>query len=165
VDFCTIRDRTWDHIKSAQAKKRDVISANERIDLFEGRVAEFVGDKTLRVGDIELTADRVVIASGSRPSIPPIEGLEDVGFLTNRNVFDIERLPGSMVIVGGGYIAVEFAHFFSALGSQVTLVGRNPRLLPRADEDVSEAVLNGLSRHVDVRTDHEVLSVTTVGGM
>ncbi len=160
VDFCTIRDRTQDWIKAGQDHKRDYLANDANIDFYEGEVAEFVGNKTLRVGDTEITADRVVIASGSRPVIPPVEGLEEAGYLTNRNVFDIERLPGSIVIIGGGYIAVEFAHFFSALGTKVTLIGRNPRLVPKADEDVSVAILNGLSRYVDVRTDHEVLSVS-----
>ncbi len=159
VDFCTIRDRTQDWIRAGQDHKRDYLANDANIDFYEGDVAEFVGNKTLRVGDTEITADRVVIASGSRPVIPPVEGLEEAGYLTNRNVFDIERLPGSIVIIGGGYIAVEFAHFFSALGTKVTLIGRNPRLVPKADEDVSGAILDGLSRYVDVRTDHEVLSV------
>ncbi|UCC92610.1 MAG: dihydrolipoyl dehydrogenase [Thermoplasmata archaeon] len=165
VDFCTIRERTLDWIKEGQAYKRSMLAGNPHIDFYEGEVAHFTGTRTLQVGDVELTADKVVIASGSRPSIPPVEGLEEAGYLTNRNVFEIERLPGSIVIIGGGFIAAEFAHFFSALGSQVTLLGRNPRLVPKADEDVSEAILKGLSRYVDIRTDHEVLSVATEGGL
>jgi dihydrolipoamide dehydrogenase len=158
VDFCTIRDRTWDFINSRRTTKARYIEAESNIDHYEG-LGEFVGPKTLRVAGKEITADRVVIASGSRPAIPPIDGLEEVGFLTNRTVFDIERLPASLVIIGGGYVAVEFAHFFSALGTKVTLLGRNERLIPRQDEEVSEAVRKGLSRHVDIHTDHEVLEV------
>ncbi len=165
VDFCTIRDRTQDWIKRGQAHKRTYIENDDNIDFYEGEVAEFTGMKTLRVGTTEITADRVVIASGSRPVIPPVEGLEEAGYLTNRNVFDIERLPGSIIIIGGGYIAVEFAHFFSSMGSHVTLLGRNPRLVPRHDEEVSAAILKGLSRYVDIRTDHEVASVTTEGNL
>jgi dihydrolipoamide dehydrogenase len=160
VDFCTIRDRTWDWINSGRDHKRLLLNAHPDIDFYEGEVGEFVGDRTLRVGDAEITADKVVIASGSRPAIPLIAGLEEAGYLTNRNVFDIERLPGTLIIIGGGYIAVEFAHFFSALGTQVTLLGRNPRLVPKTDEDISQAIRDGLSRYVDIRTDHEVLSVT-----
>jgi dihydrolipoamide dehydrogenase len=163
VDFCTIRDRTLAWINAGRDHKRDLLKNDANIDFYEGDVGQFVGPKTLKVGDTEITADKVVIASGARPAIPPIDGLEEAGYLTNRNVFDIERLPGSIVIIGGGYIAVEFAHFFSALGVQVTLLGRNPRLVPKADEDVSRAILAGLSRYVDVRTDHEVLSVATEG--
>ncbi len=165
VDFRTIRDRTWAWIEGSRQNKRNHMAINDNIDFFEGEVAEFVGMRTLKVGDAELTADKVVIASGSRPAIPPIDGLEEAGYLTNRNVFEIERLPGSIVIIGGGFIAAEFAHFFSTLGSQVTLLGRNPRLVPKADEDVSVAIRSGLSRFVDVRTDHEVMSVTNEGGM
>jgi len=165
VDFCTIRDRTWKWINSGRDHKRDLLENDPNIDFFEGDVGRFVGPKTFHVCDTEITADTVVIASGARPAIPPIDGLEEAGYITNRDVFEIESLPGSLIIIGGGYIAVEFAHFFSAMGTQVTLLGRNPRLVPRADEDVSSAILAGLSRHVDVRTDHEVLSVTTEGGL
>ena len=165
VDFCTIRDRTWAWINGGRANKRALLETNPNIDFFEGDVGQFVGPKTFHVCDTEITADKVVIASGARPAIPPVEGLEEACYITNRDVFEIEALPGSLIIIGGGYIAVEFAHFFSALGTQVTLLGRSPRLVPRADEDVSAAILEGLSRHVDVRTDHEVLSVTTEGGL
>lgn len=165
VDFCTIRDRTWAWINGGRASKRALLETDPNIDFYEGDVGQFVGPKTLHVSDTEITADKVVIASGARPAIPPVEGLEEAGYITNRDVFEIEALPGSLIIIGGGYIAVEFAHFFSALGTQVTLLGRNARLVPRADEDVSAAILEGLSRHVDIRTDHEVLSVATEGGL
>jgi dihydrolipoamide dehydrogenase len=165
VDFCTIRDRALAWIDGGQSHKRDLLEHTANIDFFEGQMAEFVGMKTLKVGETEITADQVAIASGARPAIPPVEGLEEAGYLTNREVFTIEDLPGSLIIIGGGYIAVEFAHFFSSLGTQVTLLGRNPRLVPRADDDVSTAILEGLSRYVDIRTDHEVLSVTTSGGL
>ena len=165
IDFCTIRDRTWKWINTGRDHKRKLLEADHNIDFHEGDVGQFVGPKTLQVGDTEITADKVVIASGARPAIPPVEGLEEAGYITNRDVFEIESLPGALTIIGGGHIAVEFAHFFSALGTQVTLLGRNHRLVPKADEDVSEAILEGLSKYVDVRTDHEVLSVTTEGGL
>ena len=164
VDFPTIRERTLEGITSRQVRKMEGVAGDPNIDHFHG-VGTFIGPKTLRVNDQEITADKVVIASGARPAIPPIDGLEEVGYLTNRNVFDIDSLPNSLIIVGGGYIACEFAHFFSALGCKVTLLGRNQRLLPRAEADVSKAVLDGLSEHVHVYTGIEVLRARMDGNL
>ena len=126
---------------------------------------EFVGDMRLRVDGKEHTAGRFVIASGARAHVPPVQGIRDVGFLTNEDIFELEALPASMIIVGGGYIACEFGHFMSAMGVEVTLLGRNPRLLPREDPEVSAAVLRGMSRRMRIHTNFEVLSATREGGL
>jgi dihydrolipoamide dehydrogenase len=119
----------------------------------------FVGPKTLRVGDEEIRGSKIMIAAGVRTKIPDVPGLKENEVLTSENVFGIEKLPKQMVILGGGYKACEFAHFFSAFGTKVTLVGHNPRLLPREEPEVSELVKKKLSKYVDVHVNKDVVRV------
>jgi dihydrolipoamide dehydrogenase len=119
----------------------------------------------MKAGRHKITADTIVIASGARPFIPSIEGLEKAGYLTSATIFDIEEPPGSLVIVGGGYIAAEFAHFFSAIGTEVTVLGRNARLLPREEPEISELLKKRLSRYCHVYTGYEAIRAETRGGL
>src|SRR5579862_4085261 len=100
--------------------------------------ASFVGPNTMRVGSKDWTSDRFVICSGSKTTIPPLEGLDDVDYITSDGAFELRELPRSVLIVGTGTIGCEFASFFRAMGSDVTVVGR--RLLPREDEDLTDSL-------------------------
>jgi mycothione reductase len=100
-----------------------------------------------------------VIASGARAQIPPIPGLDSVKYHTYRTVFDIEDQPESIIILGGGYIGCEFAHFFSAIGAKVTLMGRNAVLLPHEEPETSSLVKKRLSRFVEVHTGTDIKKV------
>jgi pyruvate/2-oxoglutarate dehydrogenase complex dihydrolipoamide dehydrogenase (E3) component len=101
--------------------------------------ARFIDRKTVLVGEHRLSAPRIVIATGSRPAIPPIDGLAETPYLTNETLFGLEILPEHLVIIGGGAIGVEMAQAFRRLGAAVTLVARG-RLLPRDDADAAELV-------------------------
>ena len=83
--------------------------------------------------------------------------LEKAGYLTSDTVLRIRKLPESLIIVGGGYIAAEYGHFFSAMGSKVTIVGRNPQFLPGAEPEVSQVVLGHMRRYMTILTNHEAL--------
>jgi mycothione reductase len=100
-----------------------------------------------------------MIAASVRTKVPDVPGLKESEVLTSENVFGIERLPGQLVILGGGYKACEFAHFFSAFGTQVTIVGHNPRLLPKEELEVSELVKKVTSKYVDVRVNQDVVEI------
>jgi pyruvate/2-oxoglutarate dehydrogenase complex dihydrolipoamide dehydrogenase (E3) component len=106
--------------------------------------AEFDSDGTVRVGDRVLRARRIVIATGSRPGIPPIPGLETAGYLTHETVFDLAAAPASVALIGGGPIGVEFAQIFQRLGVPVTLFEALPRILPREDPEAAEVVRQAL---------------------
>ncbi|KPK47949.1 MAG: dihydrolipoamide dehydrogenase [Dehalococcoidia bacterium SM23_28_2] len=97
----------------------------------------FVGRKALEVGGKRITAETIVIAAGTRPRVPDIDGLTDVPFVTSDEALRLPKQPRRLAIVGGGYIAAELAHFFGALGTEVTIVHRRPRLLRLEDDDVS----------------------------
>ncbi len=162
VDYRTIRERTWEIVLDGRHSMEAGVKHAKGFD-FHNVPGEFVGDMRMRAGGKELTADRVVIASGARAQLPPIQGIQEVGFLTSDTVFGLKALPASLVIVGGGYIACEFGHFMSAMGVKTTVLGRNPRLLPREDPEVSAAVLKGMSRHMEVCTNTEVVSASRAG--
>ena len=116
--------------------------------------AHFVDPHRLRVKDDLIRARRVVIATGSRPFIPPIAGLEEAGYLTNETLFSLRELPRRLVILGGGPIGVEMAQAFARLGSEVSLIERLPHLLPQEDPEAADALRDILSAEgVRIHTD------------
>ncbi|WP_067438762.1 mycothione reductase [Nocardioides jensenii] len=141
VRWADIRDRIFGRIdpNSAEARQGRVDGANTTV--LEGH-ATFTGDHRLAVdlGDHveEVTADQVVIAAGGRPVIPTEIAESGVPFETSDTIMRIDELPRSLTIVGGGFIAAEFAHIFSALGVEVTLVVRGDALVRRTDAEISE---------------------------
>ena len=100
----------------------------------------FDGDHRVRVGDDVLEAERIFINVGARAFVPPLAGIEEVDYLTNSTIMELDTLPEHLVIVGGGYIGLEFAQMFRRFGSEVTLIDRGDRLIGRESEDVSAAV-------------------------
>jgi mycothione reductase len=137
ADFPAIRDRIFGRIDPISAGGEEYRATAENVTLFRDH-ARFVAPRTLLVGDQQLTADRFVIAAGSRATLPEIPGLDTVTVHTSDTVMRIDRLPKSMIIIGGGFIAAEFAHVFSAFGVDVTVVIRSGRMLRTHDDDVSE---------------------------
>lgn len=107
------------------------------IDLITGP-ARFVDPHTVRVGEQRLRAKKTILATGARPKIPSIEGLEGVPFMTYERIFDNDRLPGSMIVVGGGPLGIEIAQAYQRLGAQVTVVA--DRLLPRDEPEAQQTI-------------------------
>jgi pyruvate/2-oxoglutarate dehydrogenase complex dihydrolipoamide dehydrogenase (E3) component len=126
--------------------------------------ARFVADRSIGIDGKRLTADRIFINVGCRASIPRIDGLESVPYLTNSSMMDVDFLPQHLVIVGGSYIALEFAQMYRRFGSRVTVLQRGPRLVTREDEDVSRAMLDLLvDEQIDVRLGVEQIAVRKSG--
>lgn len=118
--------------------------------------AHFVGDKILETKDGQrLSGSKVFIATGARAAVPPIDGIEDAGYWTNEDVLEIKRQPASLIIIGGGYIGAELGHFFSALGTDVTLVNSSPKMLAE-DDDVRELFTHEFGKHVKLVTGRAV---------
>ena len=118
-------------------------------------VAEFVGSYTLKVGDETITSKMIVLCTGSKPTIPPIKGIEEAGYLTSDTILKISELPESIMIVGGGYIAAEYSHFLSSMGAKVTVIGRNPQFIPPEEPEVSALAKRELGKHVAIYTNYE----------
>lgn len=119
------------------------------IDLRKGH-ARFVAPGEIEVGGDILRGEAVILATGARAAIPPIPGLREHGFITNIEAVTLPELPHSLSILGTGVIAMEFAQIFARFGVQVTMVGRNPRLLP-AEEPELAAILGGVLQDEGVR--------------
>jgi pyruvate/2-oxoglutarate dehydrogenase complex dihydrolipoamide dehydrogenase (E3) component len=111
----------------------------ENCTVIEGH-ARFQSSHTVVVNDDVLEADKIFINVGGRASVPPLKGINDVSFLTNSSMMDVDFLPEHLVIVGGSYVGLEFAQMYRRFGSEVTIVEMGPRLIGREDEDVSGAV-------------------------
>ncbi len=134
--------------------------AGEGIDVLRGR-AVFTGSREIDVDGQVIRAPRFVIATGSRPAVPPVPGLARAGYLTNESVFDLETLPGRLAVLGGGAIGCELVQAFTRLGSQVTLIEAGPRLLGTADPAASEVIERVLrAEGVAVRTGVAVTEVS-----
>ncbi|HET8843567.1 MAG TPA: FAD-dependent oxidoreductase [Ktedonobacteraceae bacterium] len=107
--------------------------------------ASFQSSTMLLLNDSQISSRTILIATGSRPAQPQIEGLADVGYLTNEDVFQLTRLPPSLLIIGGGPVGVELSQALARLGVQVTLLQRSARILPKEDPDVSDAIATVLA--------------------
>ena len=115
----------------------------EGCTVFQGHGA-FIGPQAVKVGETILEAPEIFINVGGRPTVPPIPGLDQVSYLTNESMMDVDFLPERLIVIGGSYIGLEFAQMFRRFGSQVSVVELAPRLIPREDEDVSLAVADVL---------------------
>ncbi len=155
VDFESVMERMRGLIGGDINMIRQGLSHSENIDYYAD-VAEFVGPYKLKVGGETITSKMIFLCTGSKPTIPPIKGLEKVGYLTSDTVLKMNRLPESIAIVGGGYIAAEYGHFFSAMGSKVIIIGRNPQFLKQEEPEVSALARRELEKHMTILTNHEV---------
>ena len=159
-----IRDRIFrriDPIRDAGRHWRADQSAN--VTLFEGH-ARFVDVRTLDTGTGEtITADDVVIAAGARPVVPDVEGLEEVGFHTSDTIMRIDALPDRLLVIGGGFVAAEFAHVFGSFDTHVTIVNRSSALLRGEDAEVSAAFTGIAQNRWDVRLETKVEKVERDG--
>ncbi|QCC47964.1 dihydrolipoyl dehydrogenase [Halobellus limi] len=167
VDFADIVREVNEEVEADSESIRSGLRSSSRHELFEGE-GRFVDDRTVEVSGGEddgarLRADTVLIAAGTRPSVPPIDGIDDVDYLTSTEALQLETPPEHLVIVGGGYIAAELGHFFGAFGSEVTIVGRRPNLLPEADEEVAEAFTDRYAERFTVHTGHAATAVRAEG--
>ncbi len=159
VDWPRIRARKDAVVASVVAGIQRGLEQNPRIDLIRGR-ARFVDTHRLEAGGQGIEAERVIVASGVVPHIPDIPGLQEAGYLTNEDAMDLEELPRSLTIIGGGPEGMEFGQIFHRLGVRVTILHRRDRILPREDEEISRA-LEAIIREegIDIRTRAEPVRV------
>jgi len=162
IDFPLILQRARSFVREGRDEMEQAIKQTDQLKVYRDTV-EFVGDYTLRAGQETITAPKIVIASGSRPLVPAIPGLAEAGYIDNVSLLELDKPPESLIIIGGGYIACEYGHFFSAMGSVVTILGRNPRLLKGEEPEISAVVERRFARYAIIRTNHEVLRVERRG--
>ena len=136
VDFERIVRRSSAIVDSSSDGIMDAFSKVENPKLFLGE-GKFVGAKTIQVNGKVIKSDKILIASGTRPKIPKISGLDGTGFLTSDEALRLTKQPKVLTIIGGGYIAAELAHFFGALGTKINIIQRRQLLVPGEDEEVA----------------------------
>lgn len=141
VDYKAIKARKDKVSDDARGNLESWIAGMDGCTLFRGH-ARFETADTVRVGDELLSAGKIFINTGGRASVPDLPGVDDIPFLTNSSMMDLDVLPRHLVVVGGSYVSLEFAQMFRRFGSQVTVIEKSPRLIGREDEDVSAAILS-----------------------
>jgi len=173
IDWKAISSRMWEQIDfSKQIENR--ISEIGNLTLFKGK-GTFVSSNQMAIRyengqeDEVIEGDRFIIATGAKSQIPKVEGLEETGYITSENFFG-EQYPEnpweSLVIIGSGAISLEFAHIFSAFGTEVTMVARSERILKKEDTDISDFVHKQfLSNNIDILTESDIISVSRDGNM
>lgn len=158
IDFEAVMNRMRTLIYRDINLIRTGLSRSPNVDYYP-TTTEFSAPYTMRVGDNLITSKMIFLCTGSKPIIPPIKGLDEVSYYTSDTILKLDRLPESLVVIGGGYIAAEYSHFFSAMGSKVTVIGRNPQFLPEEEPEVSALAKRELQKHMTVITNYEVLEV------
>ena len=155
IDFAKVMTRMRTIIDNEINIIRQGLSHSKNVDYYPAS-AEFTAPYTLKISDEIITSKLIILCTGSKPTIPPIKGIEKVGYHTSDTILKINQLPTSLAIIGGGYIAAEYGHFFSAMGSKVTIIGRNPQFLPDEEPEISWLAKKELQKHMTIITNHEV---------
>jgi len=161
-------------MKAVKARKDAIVSPSrngverslkklEGCTVYEGH-ARFIAENKIVVNGSELSADRIFLNVGARAAIPSIPGLDQIPYLTNSSMMDVDFLPAHLIILGGSYIGLEFAQMYRRFGSEVTVIELAPRLIAREDEDVSQTIANFLEDEgIDVRVNSRVVGVEKQG--
>jgi pyruvate/2-oxoglutarate dehydrogenase complex dihydrolipoamide dehydrogenase (E3) component len=143
VDIAAVRQRKRAVVASFRSGSERRIDETPRLDLVRGD-ARFTGPKALRVdfpdGRLDLTADQIFLDVGTRPAPPPLPGLDRVAALDSTSIMELDVVPEHLLVLGGGYVGLEFSQMFRRFGSRVTVVQRGQRLLGREDDDVADAI-------------------------
>jgi pyruvate/2-oxoglutarate dehydrogenase complex dihydrolipoamide dehydrogenase (E3) component len=139
VDMKAVKARKDVLVRASSEGVEKLLRGAERCDVFHAQ-ARFEGPRLVWAGDLLLEADKVFINVGGRAAVPRIPGLEAVPFFTNSSMMDVDFLPAHLVVIGGSYIALEFAQMYRRFGSEVTVIERGPCLLTRDDEDVGREI-------------------------
>jgi dihydrolipoamide dehydrogenase len=158
VDFNAIMTRMRESIDGGEREVREGIQQLSGLDFYEGE-GYFVEDYVLEINGERIKGDRIFIASGSRPFIPPIKGLDTIDFLTNESVLELKEKPESIIIIGGGYIGVEYAHFFDAMGTSVTVIEMADRLVLSEEPEIAAVLLEELRKRMTISLNTRVVEV------
>ncbi len=164
VDFESIVSRSSRIVDSDSDGIKSAFSQIDNPKLFSEQ-CRFVGEKTIVVGNETIKADKVLIASGTRPAIPKIEGLEGSGFLTSDEALRMTKQPRVLTIIGGGFIAAELAHFYGALGTKINIIQHRSLLIPHEDQEVAEKFTELFSKKYNVYLGYDTERVSKQNGM
>ena len=159
VDFKKIMDHMRRPIKESHQQIEHALT--NQINNFQYYPGEghFVNDYTIKINDEIIKGKKIFLGSGARPHIPPIQGIDTIEYLTNNNVFQLQEKPKSMIIIGGGYIAMELAHFFEAMGTDITILQRGSRLMSTAEPEISALLYDQMKTRMTIALNIEAKEV------
>lgn len=135
VDLSAVVDRKEAIVQSFRSGQQRNVDQRKTLDLYRDQ-ARFLGPKSLQVGDKTIEGERIFINTGTRPAVPRIEGMNPGDYLTNASIMELRQVPEHLVVLGGGYIGLEFGQMFRRFGSRVTVIHRGGQLLPREDPEI-----------------------------
>ena len=164
VDFLKVRKRKQDIVESFREGSRNQLLSTKGLSLIEGE-ARFVGKKKLEIAfpqkeNIQLRADIIIINTGTRPSQPKIPGLEAIPYLNSTTAMALDQLPEHLLVIGGGYVGLEFGQMFRRFGSKISILQHHPQLLTREDHDIAEEIASIFKQEeINVLLDTQTLKV------
>lgn len=165
VEFSKVMDRVQNVIKQIEPHDSIERFTELGVDCVQGE-AKILSPYCVEVNGEKITTRNIIIATGARPFVPPIEGLQDVGYLTSDNLWNIRQQPKRLIVLGGGPIGCELSQSFARLGSEVIQIEQAPRLMIREDEKVSRFVQKRLNDDgVNICTSHQAVKVEIKGGV
>jgi pyruvate/2-oxoglutarate dehydrogenase complex dihydrolipoamide dehydrogenase (E3) component len=169
LDFSAVKKRKDDIVHKMRGSSEKGIEETENLDLFYG-TAKFTGPKEITVtlndgGSEVFSADKFFLNTGEKPSIPKIEGIEQIDYLTSTTIMDLETIPEHLVVLGSGYIGLEFGQMFRRFGSKVTILEKSERILKKEDQDIAKAVTDVLElEDIEIFTNSKLVSVSKKDG-
>ncbi len=163
INFQSLVKRVSDFVDNDAAMIEKGNRQSPKIKVFKTR-GKFVSHMCLQVGDKTITGKKILIAAGTRPSVPPIKGLDGTPYITSDEALRLKKLPKSMTIIGGGYIAAELAHFFGSLGTKITIIQRRNVLIPNEDFEVSREFTDIYKKKFRLLLEHTVDSISYKNG-
>ncbi|TMH63280.1 MAG: FAD-containing oxidoreductase, partial [Betaproteobacteria bacterium] len=134
VDMPRVKRRKDEVVAQSTGGVQKWLRGTPGVTVIEGH-GRFESARVVRVGDRRLTAPEIFINTGGRPTIPPIEGLTQIDYLTSSSMMDVDFLPEHLIVIGGSYVGLEFAQMYRRFGSRVTVIEMAPRLIAREDEE------------------------------
>ena len=162
VDFRKITARASKIVDKDAKEIEEGIREDKNTTLFKAE-AKFISERTLKVGKETIKGDKIIIAAGTRPSIPQIDGLKDVDFITSDEALRLKKQPKTMTILGGGYIAAELAHFYGSLGTKISIIQRGNLLVPNEDGELSRTFTEIFRKKYNVLTNFDAAKVMKKG--
>ncbi len=164
VDMKRVKARKDEVVRQSNQGVTNWLKGMENLTVYEGH-GRLEEPNTVRVNGDLLEAERIVLNVGGRAFVPPMPGVDEVDYLTNSSMMEVDTLPEHLVVIGGSYIGLEFAQMYRRFGSRVTVMERGPRLIARDDEDVSDAVREIVETEgVEVRLGADCMGLAKRGG-
>lgn len=163
TDFVELMNQVRSNREQSRKIHRKQIEKYPNIDLYESE-GRFLDCKTALADNQKIHAEKIFIANGARPFIPDIPGLDKLDYLTNESILELKEKPKDVLILGGGYIALEYAHFLSAYGVNVTIIEKNSGLMEQMEPEISDLLKEEVKKYATIHLNAQVINFDRIGG-